>query len=166
MQVDYRQGLRHMSNGWACVWKWLPILGCVLAMVAGAGCGSSSTEPSPLANGAQGHSQALSAALIKHLLTTLPYRYDFKEIDVPKGDDAAVAGTVWLPGKGRAKFGSAFSSRGNTVQVGTSREASSLSFEYAAGSISITSEGLSGSSMVFNIEEKLCRWTTGKGCGI
>jgi Putative amidase domain len=150
--------VRHLATLCCCL--------CGVALMLGCGSGGGETKPPSGSTGPSTHT--LSEASVKRLLATLPYRFSFIEVEVPKGDSGAILANVSSRReRGRARVGIAFSHRGAAVPVGPAPpNATGGDFEYRGGSFSIRADITSKGPVVFEIEEKLCRWTTGRGCGV
>jgi hypothetical protein len=66
------------------------MLGCLAVIVIGSGiCGCGGSEKG---EGSGGSPRVLSSSEAKHLLLQLPYRYTWRQVDLPEGASGALAG--------------------------------------------------------------------------
>lgn len=143
---------------------------CVVVMAAFAvGCGSTDEG-------------SLSSDSAKAALQELPYRYEFKSVEVPKGASDAFAALVHGPHRTTVSIGVALGRDAHAVPVppagdfnavGDSGFVFNTDLLIPVGEKTIQGKGIqtrvqwrTAISMISAMEEKLCREATGKPCPV
>lgn len=151
----------------------LLVLGICLSLGFGVfGCGS-------------GHenSGSFTEADIKDILQQLPYRYEFRRVQLPRGASAAIAGRVYGPHHTWFDFGIAIGNSGAAIPVpraGVSGAVGNPGFVFTDNEL-VRSRGAGwepgpqfhtsaqwdeASHMATEINERLCRVITGNPCPV
>lgn len=136
------------------------------------------------ANGAEaGDRRQLTPALTKQVLEELPYRYEFRQVPLPKGAIGAVAGRAHGKHRTYIDFGIALGENALPVPVSDAGAAdfarypgfaftSNLIVEvrngkFASGrQLRTQAQWLEASNMVVEMAGKLCRAITGRPCPV
>jgi hypothetical protein len=122
-------------------------------------------------------------AEVKQLLRQLPYRFEFRPVDPPDGASGAVAGRVIGPHRTVVHFGISLGHDGDPVPLGPGTDTADATggetFRVTDDTMVIVNGKLKAghqfhtdaqwnesARIVVDIEEKLCRATTGKPCAI
>jgi hypothetical protein len=117
-----------------------------------------------------GTTRTLDEAEVKQLLRQLPYRFEFRQVDPADGASGAVAGRVMGPHRTVVHFGISLgrddATGGETFQV-TDDAMVIVNGKLKVGDqIHAAAQWNESARMIVDIEEKLCRATTGKPCAI
>ncbi|HET8814503.1 MAG TPA: hypothetical protein VFM51_06070 [Solirubrobacterales bacterium] len=157
---------------------WMPILPLIaLTMVAGAfGCGSGAKG-----EGSPGSPRVISVGETKRLLLELPYQYRWRRVENPKGATGAVAGTAVGRHGTVIHFGVSLGTEGEPVPVPQSGTRTAYDYSKGGGfvftddvivpggiakQIQTAAQWREANHMVVQMQEKLCKATTGDVCPI
>lgn len=130
-----------------------------------------------------GATRTLDEAEVRQLLRQLPYRFEFRQVDPPDGASGAVAGRVIGPHRTVVNFGISLGRGGAPVVLGPGSDTADATggetFRVTDDTMVIVNGKLKAgdqfntaaqwnesSRIVVDIEEKLCRATTGQPCAI
>lgn len=150
-----------------------------LFLCLAAGCGSSAKGVSVTESSRSEPPRVLSAGEAKQLLTSLPYKYHWRRVNLPDGATDALAGTAIGKHRTKLPFGISFGTNAQAVPVPQSGTRSA--YDYAAGGgfvftddIIVAGEGANqihtaaqwreANYMEVEMEEKLCKASTGRPC--
>jgi hypothetical protein len=152
--------------------NWIPVSLAILT--ATCGCGVSASG-----EGTVGSPRVLSSAEAKNLLLRLPYRYQWRKVELPEGASGALAGTA--VGKHRAvlHFGISLGTEAEPVPVPQAGRRDSYDYSQGGGFVftdDLITAGRAGgklhnvtqwdeaTTMVVEMQEKLCKASTGEVC--
>lgn len=156
----------------------LGLLLAIALVVAGSGCGSSANQP-----GSIGSPRVLSSAEAKRLLLQLPYQYRWRKVKTPAGASGALAGTAIGKHQTVVDFGISLGTGAEAVPV---PHAGTLTPYYYRGGGFIFNDDLEvpgknetihtgkqfhtaaqwdeATTMVVEMQEQLCKASTGQPC--
>jgi hypothetical protein len=159
------------------IWQMRVSLGILLVSVILAvccGCGASANG-----EGSVGSPRVLSSAEAKRLLLHLPYRYQWRRVPLPEGASAALAGTAVGNHRTILHFGIAFGTEAKPVPVPQAGARDPYDYTQGGG-FSFTDDLVipggvgkqfhasaqwdEATTMEVEMEEKLCKASTGEFC--
>lgn len=158
--------------GWLCQ-RSTGLLIILILLAAAVGCGSSADGASTVRS-----ARVLSAAEAKRLLSDLPYRYRWREVEAPEGAASALAGKATGKHHASLHFGISFGVHSDPVVVPQS--GTSSAYAYSRGGFVFTDDVVTphgvgrqiknaaqwreANLMVVKMEEALCKAATGEVC--
>ena len=155
----------------------------VTIMVVAVGCGSSATGGSSAVLRSTSASHVLSASEAEHQLLRLPYHYRWRRVELPKGAEGALAGTATGKHRTVIHFGISLGTEAEAVPV--QRAGVVTPYYYSRGGfvfnddLEVPGKGENvhpgkqfhtaaqwdeATTMVVEMQEKLCKAATGEAC--